>query len=328
MRHRSFPAFVDRIEIVVRAGTGGNGSSSLRHDPHVPKGGPDGGDGGRGGDVLIRANQQRYDLSHLGGRKLFAAGPGKPGGPNRLFGADGPPLHIEVPLGTMVVDGAGQQLLADMVEHEQSHVAARGGRGGAGTARLASPTHRTPREGHAGQPGEERAIVLRLALMVDIALIGPPNGGRSTLLAALTRARPRIEAWPFSTTTPMLGAVLTEAFAPVVMAELPALVEGSWEGKGLGNSFLAHAERAALVLVVVQGGGDATVEMGMIRDELARYGRGLDSIPWVVCPTRMPVPDIPDDEQLPGWTASGDPQGFLKLVVTRWRKAKADSPRA
>lgn len=275
--------------------------------------------------MIIRANEQRYDLSHLGGRKLFAAGPGKPGGSHRLFGSDGPPLHIEVPLGTMVLDPAGI-VLADLVEHDQSVVAVRGGRGGAGTARLATPTHRTPREGHAGQPGEERCIVLRLALLVDIAFVGPPNGGRSSLLATLTRARPRIEEWPFTTTTPVLGAVLTETFEPVVLAELPALVEGSWEGKGLGNSFLVHAERAALLVVVVQGGEDAAGEIRMVRAELERYDKGLASIPWVACPTRVPLPEIPAHDQLPGWTAAEDAQGFLSLMAERWKRAKANPP--
>ncbi|MCU0612452.1 MAG: 50S ribosome-binding GTPase, partial [Candidatus Eisenbacteria bacterium] len=296
------------------------------HDPHVPKGGPDGGDGGRGGDVVLRANGQRYDLSHLAGRRLFAAGAGKPGGTNRLFGADGIPLHIEVPLGTMILDGSNHAVLADMVEHDQQFVIAHGGRGGVGTAKLATPTRRTPREGQAGQAGEERTVELRLALMVDIALIGPPNSGKSTLLSRLTRARPRVEEWPFSTTAPVLGAVLTEKFEPLVLAELPALVAGSSEGKGIGNRFLAHAERAGLVVVVVRGGDDASGEVAMIRDELARFGRGLDSKPWVICPTFSSVPGSSGDDLLPGWTASQDPQGLLALLVARWKRAKAGSP--
>jgi GTP-binding protein len=292
----------------------------------VPKGGPDGGDGGGGGDVILRANGHRYDLSHLAGRRLFAAGPGNPGGPNRLFGPGGTPLHIDVPLGTTALDAATQAVLADMVAHDQREVIARGGRGGVGTARLATPTHRTPREGQAGQPGEERTIILRLSLMVDIAMVGPPNCGRSTLLSVLTKARPRIEEWPFSTTAPVLGALLTPTFEPLVMAELPALVAGSSQGKGLGNGFLVHAERAALLLVVVRGGASAADEIRMVRDELARGDAGLAAKPWILCPTVEAVPGVPDSEQLPGWTAARDTTRFLTLLVDTWRRAKAGQP--
>lgn len=292
----------------------------------MPKGGPDGGDGGRGGDVIVRANGQRFDLSHLAGRRVFAAGSGKPGGPNRLFGQDGPPLHIDVPLGTTVLDAAANTILADIEADGQICVVARGGRGGAGTARLATPTHRTPREGREGQAGEARTITLRLSLMVDIAMVGPPNSGKSTLLALLTSARPRIEAWPFSTTSPMLGALLTPSFEPVVLAELPGLVEGSSEGKGLGNGFLVHAERAALLLLVIRGGPGAEAEIRVVRDELARYGHGLDAKAWIPCPSFEPVPQMPQACQLPGWNAAGDTAGFLSRLIDVWKRAKAGRP--
>ncbi len=323
MRHRTFPPFVDRVDIVVRAGAGGDGSSSLRREPYVPKGGPDGGDGGRGGDVIIRANGQRYDLSHLGGRHLFVAGPGKPGGPNRLFGADGAPLYVDVPVGTMVLDSETKSLLADLVEPGQTFLAAKGGRGGVGTARLATPNHRTPREGRPGEPGEERALTLRLALLVDIALIGPPNSGKSTLLSRVTNARPRIEDWPFTTTAPVLGVLLTDRFEPLVVAELPGVVAGASEGKGLGNGFLVHAERAALLVLVVRGGPEAKDELSVLGEELARYGHGLAEKPHVVCPTLKPIPEL-EATVLPGWRVVEDPKGFTSLMVETWRKAKAD----
>lgn len=276
--------------------------------------------------MIICANGQRYDLSHLSGRRLFAAGPGKPGGSSRISGSDGAPLRIEVPLGTMIQDPTTEAVLADLVIHDQTFTVAHGGKGGAGTARLATPTQRTPREGRSGQSGEEREVRLRLALMVDIALIGPPNAGRSTLLSVLTRAQPRIEEWPFSTTSPVLGAMLTPAFEPLVLVELPALIEGSSDGKGLGNGFLVHAERAALLVIVVRGGDTGAEEIAMVRHELTRYGHGLDSTYSIICPMRDCIPGIPENEQLPGWNLPQESQAFSERLVSEWRNAKAAIP--
>lgn len=276
--------------------------------------------------MVVWANPHRFDLSHLTGRGVWAAGPGKPGGPRRERGQDGPPLRIDVPLGTTVVDLRGPVVLADLVEAEASCVVARGGAGGLGSAHLASPTHRTPREGQPGQPGEERKILLRLSLMVDIALVGPPNAGRSTLLAAITRAQPRIEPWPFTTTAPVLGALLTETFQPLVVAELPGLVEGSSEGKGLGNDFLVHAERAALLAIVVQGGATAAKDIQVTREELAKYGHGLAEKPWVVCPTREPLPEGIDAPCIMASQGAGAAQEFTRALIQAWRRARAGSP--
>ena len=201
---------------------------SLRREKYLPRGGPDGGDGGNGGNVVFRANPQRFDLSHLAGRQLWVAGPGGQGSSNKIHGHDGAPLFIEVPLGTTVLESEGDTVIGELIHEGAELIIARGGRGGKGNAKMATATNRCPREAEPGLPGDERNLVLQLKLLVDIALIGPPNAGRSTILSALTRAKPRIEAWPFTTTAPMLGVVMTQDFEPLVLAELPALLPGSF----------------------------------------------------------------------------------------------------
>jgi GTP-binding protein len=323
LRQRSPRQLVDSVVIFVRAGSGGAGSASLRREKYLPRGGPDGGDGGNGGNVYIRSNPHRYDLSHLKGRKTWAAGPGHPGRSNRITGKDGSDLFIDVPPGTLVIDMETHRILGDVIRDEEELLIASGGIGGTGNARKASPTHRCPREADEGKPGEERTVSLLLKLMIDIALIGPPNVGKSTLLAALTHARPRIEDWPFSTTTPVLGAVLSDRFEPVVIGEIPALVSDSASGKGLGNSHLAHAERAILLVFVVPGGNTSISDIEMIQKELAEYGCGLEKKPWIACPMNEALPES-TIEQLPGWLHETEPDHLLDLLLRRWRIERAD----
>jgi len=319
MRQRSPRELVDTVVIHVRAGSGGTGSSSLRREKYLPRGGPDGGDGGRGGNVYIRSNPQRYDLSHLKGRKKWAAGPGKPGSSNRITGKDGTDLFIDVPPGTLIVDAETNRILGDMISEQQELLVASGGIGGIGNARRATSTHRCPRDADMGEPGEERTISLLLKLIVDIALIGPPNTGKSTLLAALTHARPRIENWPFTTAVPILGAVLSDRFEPLVIGEIPALFPGAASGKGLGNSQLAHAERASLLVFVISGGETASSEIEMLKNQITAYGHGLEHKPWILCPMQEAVPDY-TGEQLPGWLIQTGPEHILDLIIQRWRK--------
>ena len=321
MRHRTLQPLVDRLEITVRAGRGGDGCMSLRREKYLPRGGPDGGDGGKGGDVVFRVNAQRYDLSHLAGRQLWGAGPGGQGSSSKVHGADGAPLYVEVPVGTTILEPESGIVIGDLVDEGVELIIARGGRGGKGNAKMATATNRCPREAEPGLPGEEKNLALQLKLRVDIALIGPPNAGRSTILSALTRAKPRVEAWPFTTTAPILGVAMTESFEPLVLAELPALVEGASEGKGLGNRFLAHAERAALLVVVIADGDE---EIEMIQQELRAYGHGLLQKPAVLCHTRARIPDLSDEEQLPGWLIEAKPDFFLERLVAAWRKARVE----
>jgi GTPase len=294
---------------------------SLHREKYLPRGGPDGGDGGNGGDVIFRVNPQRYDLSHLAGRQLWAAGQGGQGSSNNVHGHDGAPLFVEVPVGTAAIDSESGMVVADLVEEGAEVIMASGGKGGKGNAKMATPTNQCPRASEPGQPGEEKSLILQLKLQVDIALIGPPNAGRSTILSALTRAKPRIEPWPFTTTAPILGVIMTENFEPLVLAELPPLVAGSSEGKGLGNSFLAHAERAALLVIVIADGDE---EIAMIREELRAYGHGLPEKPAVFCHTRAQIPHLNNEEQLPGWSAEENPKLFLNRMVVAWRKARAE----
>jgi GTP-binding protein len=220
-----------------------------------------------------------------------------------------------------VLESESGTLIADLIDEGAELVIARGGVGGKGNAKMATATNRCPRESEPGKPGEEKNLVLKLKLQVDIAFVGPPNAGRSTILSALTRAKPRIEAWPFTTTAPMLGVVMTKEFEPLVLAELPALVAGSSEGKGLGNSFLSHAERAALLVLVIAGGDE---EIVMIQQELRAYGHGLSQKPAVVCHTRSRIPSLSEREQLPGWLVEENPDLLLERMVDEWRKARAE----
>jgi GTP-binding protein len=222
------------------------------------------------------------------------------------------------------MEAEGGSVLGDLVEEGAELIIAHGGKGGKGNARMATATNRCPREFEPGNEGEEKSLILQLKLQVDIALIGPPNSGRSTILSALSRAKPRIEAWPFTTTTPMLGVVMTENFEPVVLAELPALVPGASEGRGLGNSFLAHAERAALLVIVIR---DATEEVAMVHQELRAFGHGLSQKPYIICHTRGPIPELTEEEQLPGWAINESPERFLERLVAAWRKARAEQQR-
>jgi GTP-binding protein len=269
--------FHDRARIHVQAGRGGDGSLHFRREKHVPKGGPDGGDGGRGGDVVLVADPDLRDLASFRRRRWFAAGRGEPGRSSLKHGAAGEPIELRVPVGTQVFD-ADDQLIADLATPGARITAARGGLGGRGNKRFATPTRRTPRFAETGLPGEEADFELRLKLMADAALAGLPNAGKSSLLARISNARPKVAEYPFTTIEPVLGTVDSpDAARQLTVADVPGLIEGASEGVGLGHAFLAHLERARLLLHVIDASeGDADERWHAIDRELAAYGAGLD----------------------------------------------------
>jgi GTP-binding protein len=281
--------FNDRARIRVQAGRGGHGALSFRREKYVPKGGPDGGDGGRGGDVVLEVDPDLRDLSFFRGRRLFRAGAGGPGRGANKHGADGKDVALRVPLGTQVLSDDGE-LVADLAGSGSRVVAARGGAGGRGNRRFATPTRRAPRFAEVGLPGEELELELRLKLMADAALVGLPNAGKSSLLRRISNARPKVADYPFTTLAPVLGTVDSPSGRQLTVADVPGLIEGASEGVGLGHEFLAHLERARLLVHVVDASeGDADERFRLIDGELAAYGAGLDRLPQIVALNKIDV---------------------------------------
>src|SRR2546421_4742889 len=274
--------FHDRAKIRVQAGRGGHGGLSFRREKHVPKGGPDGGDGGRGGDVVVVADPDRRDLSRFAREKWFQAGHGGGGGGQQKHGADGQDVELHVPVGTQGFDEEGR-LVVDLIASGARALVAQGGAGGRGNRRFATPTRQAPRFAETGTPGEEAWLELRLKLLADAALVGLPNAGKSSLLRRISNARPKVADYPFTTLAPVLGTVDSPDGRQLTVADVPGLIEGASEGVGLGHEFLAHLERARLLLHVIDASeGDADDRWRTIDQELAVYGAGLDQRPQAV----------------------------------------------
>jgi len=268
--------FHDRAQIYAEAGRGGDGGLSFRREKFVPKGGPDGGDGGRGGHVVVVTDGALRDLSAYQRVKNLRAGRGGNGRGSKKHGADGETVEIQVPVGTQVLDARGG-LVADMTSPDARFVAARGGQGGRGNARFATPTRQTPRFAETGLPGDELDLVLQLKLVVDAALAGLPNAGKSSLLRRISNAKPKVADYPFTTIEPVLGIVDGPDARQLTVADVPGLIEGAAEGAGLGHQFLAHLERARLLLHVLDASEpDLEERFGAIDRELSAYGAGLD----------------------------------------------------
>jgi GTP-binding protein len=274
--------FSDRARIRVEAGRGGHGAIGFRREKYVPRGGPDGGDGGPGGDVVVLADPERRDLSWYRSRRLFRAGHGGNGAGAGKHGAAGAGAELRVPVGTQILDDEGR-LVADLVHPQARVVVADGGAGGRGNRRFATPTRQTPRFAETGLPGEERELELRLKLLADAALVGLPNAGKSSLLRRISNARPKVAEYPFTTIQPVLGTVESTDGRQLTVADVPGLIEGASEGVGLGHEFLAHLERARVLVHVIDASeGDADERWRQIDRELAAYGAGLDERPQVV----------------------------------------------
>ncbi len=272
-------SFIDEIAIEVLSGAGGRGSSSFRREKYVPNGGPDGGDGGSGGDVAIVANAKLTSLSHLRDRRRWQAEKGGDGGKSKRSGRDGERLVVPVPVGTVVVDQETGQQLADLDHSGASVVVAVGGRGGRGNMHFRSSVRQAPRAAELGAPGQSRRLQLELRLIADIGLVGRPNAGKSTLLAALTHAHPKIADYPFTTLSPNLGVLELDRGQAAVVADVPGLIEGAHQGAGLGLAFLRHLRRTRLLVHVIDGAeteAEIDLDVAMIAQELRSYAAGLE----------------------------------------------------
>jgi GTP-binding protein len=318
--------FADHARIHVLAGRGGDGGLSFRREKHVPKGGPDGGDGGRGGDVLLVADPALRDLSSFRAKTKFKAGRGEPGRGARKHGADGETVELAVPVGTQAY-GVEGDLIADLVRPDSRVVLARGGNGGRGNARYATPTRQAPRFAEVGEAAGEAEVELRLKLVADAAMAGLPNAGKSSLLRRISNAKPKVADYPFTTLEPVLGTVESADGRQLTVADVPGLIEGASRGVGLGHEFLAHLERArVLVHVIDAAAGDPVQQFRTIDAELGEYGAGLDERAQIVVLNKMdllqepPAFDVEDErivEVLALSAATGQGIDDLKRALFR-----------
>jgi GTP-binding protein len=287
--------FVDQVTIHVRSGHGGRGCVSFRREKYVPRGGPDGGDGGRGGDVVLTADAGLSTLAELRYRKEYAAANGEHGAGARKSGRSEPPLEIRVPVGTTVWDEDAGGLLADLDRDGARWVAATGGKGGLGNQHFATATRQAPRYAQPGLPGEARTLRLELKLLADVGLVGFPNAGKSTLISRISAAHPKVADYPFTTLVPNLGVVTWGGFESFVVADIPGLIEGAHQGKGLGDRFLRHVERTRYLVLMadVTGMADPPPDkaLSVLREELAAYGHHLAQRPFCVAATKTDAAD-------------------------------------
>jgi GTPase len=301
----------DRVKIQVQAGAGGNGCVSFRREAHVPKGGPDGGDGGRGGDVVVLADPDLRDLSFYRSRREFKAARGGHGQGSQRHGASGEDLLLRVPVGT-IVEIEDTAVTFDLTTPGQRAVIARAGGGGSGNRRFATSTRQAPRFAERGVPGEGATLELRLKLLADVGLVGAPNAGKSSLLSRLTRARPKVGDYPFTTLEPALGTLENDEGRQLVLADIPGLIEGAGAGAGLGHEFLAHVERTSLLVHLVDvapvDASDPWETFETVRGELCDYGAGLQQRPFVVVLSKIDL--------LPPEMALG--------VAAEWRRRLGD----
>jgi GTP-binding protein len=300
--------FHDRARIRVQAGRGGHGALSFRREKYVPRGGPDGGDGGRGGDVVLVADPDLRDLGKFQAPRVYKAGSGSHGQGAGKHGADGVDVELRVPAGTQVFDD-GERLIADLAVPDSRVVVARGGAGGRGNRRFATATRQAPRFAEVGMPGEQAELELRLKLLADAALVGLPNAGKSSLLRRISNAKPKVADYPFTTISPVLGTVDAPDGRQLTVADVPGLIEGASEGVGLGHEFLAHLERARLLVHVIDASEDDEAErFATIDRELEAYGAGLDRLPQIVVLNKVDI--------APESTFSSDDPRVLRVVRT------------
>jgi GTP-binding protein len=308
--------FLDRVKIWVRAGAGGDGAATFRREAHVPRGGPDGGDGGRGGSIHLRVDPGQTTLRDFRFRHHFRATPGGRGEGSRRHGKSGEDLVLDIPPGTAIYDDETGALIADLLATGQEAMVARGGRGGLGNKHFATSTHQAPKHAQKGEPGEERWLRLELRLIADVGLVGLPNAGKSTLLAALTAAHPKIADYPFTTLEPNLGVMdlgIEDERLPTI-ADVPGLIEGASEGAGLGHAFLRHVERTRVLVHVVDGSGrDPEWDHGVIRTELAAHDLALLEKPILVAFNKLDLPAAA--EAWPAFRAARERDGLPAVGI-------------
>ena len=286
--------FVDYVKAFVTSGNGGKGSVHLHREKYITKGGPDGGDGGRGGHIIIRGNSNLWTLVTYKFKKHFKAGHGEHGSKNRSTGADGQDVYMDVPLGTVVRDAETNEIIFEITKNGEEKVVAEGGMGGRGNWHFKTSTNQTPRYAQPGIPGQERGIILELKLLADVGLVGFPNAGKSTLLSVITSAKPKIADYEFTTLKPNLGIVEYRDYQSFVMADIPGIIEGAAEGKGLGHYFLRHIERnATLLFLIPADSNDITKEYEILLDELRRYNPELIDKQRIIAISKS---DMLDDE--------------------------------
>ncbi len=291
--------FIDYTVIKCLSGNGGQGAVSFRREKYIPKGGPDGGDGGKGGDVVFIADKQLHTLQDIRYKKTYSAGKGQQGSSNQRTGKNGVNAIICVPLGTVVKEMESGNIVADLVDDKQEFVALQGGKGGKGNARFKSATHQTPRHAQPGIDGQVNTYALELKVLADVGLVGLPNAGKSTLLSVVSAARPKIADYPFTTLEPNLGIVKYGDYKSFVMADIPGLIEGAAEGKGLGHQFLKHVERTQVLLYLI----DCTEEdpqsvFETLSTELKTYNPDLDKKPQLIIRTKT---DLLNEENEKNW---------------------------
>ena len=340
--------FVDEAKIHVKAGDGGHGCMSFRREKYVPKGGPDGGDGGDGGDVIFLADPQKDTLLDFAGRHHWKAGRGQSGMGKKMAGTNGDDLIVRVPPGTLVFDAEHNILLADLDQPGKQVVVAKGGKGGRGNWHFRSPTNQAPRYAELGTEGQERTLKLELKLIADVGLVGMPNAGKSTLLRAVSAARPKVADYPFTTLDPQLGIVELDAERRVVVADIPGLIEGARHGAGLGHAFLRHIERTKIIVHLLDlyppDGSDPAENYRKIRGELEAFSPALAEKREVVAANKVDLAtddaaaldhlmdELPDKEifALSGATHQGVDQLLQEvwrlLAETRAQEAAASAP--
>jgi len=327
--------FIDRAVVHVVGGAGGAGASSFRREKFVPKGGPDGGDGGPGGSVFVRAEPNLATLLDYRYRTIWKAERGVHGKGKNMTGKSGQDLVLPVPPGTEIRDTASGEVLGELLEPGETLLVAKGGRGGRGNARFATPTHQAPREWEPGEYGEERDLELVLKLIADVGLLGEPNAGKSTLLSVISAARPKVADYPFTTLEPNLGVVGLSDGRSFVVADIPGIIEGAHAGKGLGTRFLQHVERTRLVAVLVPvDSPDPQVTYELLRREAALYSSELASKPHVVVLTKLDL--LPPDAERPVLHPEDGAPVFAVSAVTRagladllealWRTLRSAAP--
>lgn len=329
--------FIDYVKIMCRSGKGGRGSAHLHRAKYVPKGGPDGGDGGRGGDIILRGNSNMWTLLPLKYRRHIFAGNGEPGNARRSFGKDGEDVIVDVPCGTVVFDAETGEYILEVKDDGEKVTLLKGGRGGLGNWHFKSATNQTPRYAQPGEPAQERSVILELKLLADVGLVGFPNAGKSTLLSAVSAARPKIADYPFTTMEPQLGIVSYRDNRSFVMADIPGIIEGASEGKGLGLRFLRHIERNAVLLFMVPAdANDIVAEYKVLLAELEKFNPQLMDKHRILAISKSDMLDdelmeeikatLPDD--IPHvFISAVTGQGLTELKDTLWRAVTDDSNR-